>query len=206
MAERTGFKVVDAEGTPFYGSRTLRFSVGETHCLPDGEKPTPCKSGFHYCPVALDCLRFVDWDDGCRLLAVAVPDGAATVTDDGYKYAASALTVVADVTADAKRLLTGAMLSTLGSMRTWTLYRDGGIPSDGLLEVFRNSLGNGKGWCEGSCPVGGIVYAYHRCVDPVGVDTVRTDGKDRRLITLSEGDPDWPAVTALLAMTEPFET
>jgi hypothetical protein len=106
MSNRSGYKVVSARSLSIHGGKPrVRYDVGPTVRLPDGQQPVACQVGFHYCPVARDCLRYVGWQRRHRLLRVSVPDDATVVTDDGCKCAASALTVVEDVTHDAAALL-----------------------------------------------------------------------------------------------------
>jgi hypothetical protein len=156
-AIREGYKLVGQDGLTFHGNPRLQFDVGTTHRLPAGVEPVCCRVGFHYCPRALDCVRYVPYDlvgGRMRLLRVVVPDGAAVVTDDGdeYKCAASALAAVEDVTADVDRLLTGVVESRGGSRHEWTSYRSGKItPStpNGLVRVTHHHDGvRSKEWAN----------------------------------------------------------
>jgi hypothetical protein len=110
---RTGYKVVDADGQSLHGDPRVVYAVGSRYALPVGMAPKICDRGFHYCPVALECLRFVAFRRDYRLLEVTVPDDAEIVCDNGgLKWAASAIDVVADATADIPRLLTGVTRPT----------------------------------------------------------------------------------------------
>jgi hypothetical protein len=142
-AIREGYKLVNADGTTFRGSPRPRFRVGTTHRLPAGVEPVCCQVGFHYCPRALDCVRYVPHDvsyDRVRLLRVVVPNDAAVATDDDdeCKYAASALTAVDDVTADMDWLLTGVVESSDPISDDWISYRRGKVaPSTSSSNLLR---------------------------------------------------------------------
>jgi hypothetical protein len=106
MVERHGYKIVRSDGSSTVGTPPVTYVVGQTYHLPPDADVTPCKVGFHYCPVARDCMQYVTaWWPDFRLFEVAVLDDARVVTDDGIKYACSGLVVVADVTAQAQTLL-----------------------------------------------------------------------------------------------------
>jgi hypothetical protein len=99
MAARQGYKIVGDDMMSFCGNVTWK--VGEEQRLPDGEEPAMCQRGFHFCPLAGDCLKYVDWQGCYRLLHVRVPDDATVIVDvdeDGDKCCASALVVIADIT------------------------------------------------------------------------------------------------------------
>jgi hypothetical protein len=110
-AELVGYKIVSASYDSLVeGGRTpIRYVVGSTYELGDDDVVV-CHRGLHFCPRALDCLRYYDLSGGRRLLRVVVPVGVTVVTDDGgAKYAASVLRVDEDVTAQSDTLLTGVM-------------------------------------------------------------------------------------------------
>jgi hypothetical protein len=128
---RRGYKIVDAKRQSFMGTPKVCYVVGDTYRLPDGQWPVLCHLGFHFCRTALGCLQYASWDEGYRLLEVETTDDALVV-DDGSKVATSALTVVADVTADVGRLLTGTYETRL-THRTYTdgyLQARDGEPSE----------------------------------------------------------------------------
>jgi hypothetical protein len=206
MAQREGYKVVNAYGSPFYGDGTFRYAVGETVRLPDGVQPRCCHRGFHYCPVPLDCLRYVAWLPGHRLLRVKVPDGAVVDTDDGgRKCAASVLTVVDDVTHDVGRLLTGALLSD-GVEGFWELYNGGLQPASGLWIVVRN-LCRQKVWAPVTGPVvmAGYNNLYQDCDGSIRLSRAGAARWDDPLLT-DKTDARWIELNALLDVVEPCET
>jgi hypothetical protein len=109
-SEMVGYKIVGADGTSMvFNGAVVRYDVGSTQHLGDADV-VPCVRGLHFCPRALDCLRFYDFYGGRRLLRVVVPVGSTIATDDdGIKYAASDLRVDEDVTSQIDTLLTGTL-------------------------------------------------------------------------------------------------
>jgi hypothetical protein len=101
---RSGFKIVTANWKSFCGDVTWELDVEQR--LADSRPLAMCQRGFHFCRQASHCLLFATWTKGCRLLRVAVPDGAASIdSPDDAKTCAQALVAVEDVTHQARDLL-----------------------------------------------------------------------------------------------------
>jgi hypothetical protein len=196
---RAGYKVVYRDGTTLFGGRDLKFTVGVSHRLP-AEHPRPVcgQWGFHYCPVALNCLGNIRWDDGKRLLRVTVPDDAVVVTNDsGLKCAASALTVVEDVTHDVERLLTGVLHEVVvppPSFTEWTSFRGGkvsSIPPSKLVSVAHHANGMRiKTWDDAT------IRRF-----PCGDIEVTRDGAEPRWVVATDVG-EWTQLDAELACTD----
>jgi hypothetical protein len=133
-----GYKIVNQRWHSFCGAPPIKYAVGETYRLPDDQLPVPCETGFHFCRQPLECLQYAAWDAGYHLLEVDTPDDAIVVAD-GSKLVSSALTVVADATASATSLLTGAC-ETATVRLTYVrghLHATDGEPS--LIQVYKKS-------------------------------------------------------------------
>jgi hypothetical protein len=201
-----GYKIVARNLTSIkktvYG-KAVQYAVGQTTTLDsDPDDVRPCGRGLHFCPKALDCLIHYDLSDGNRLLHVSVPVGSVVATaDGGIKYAASALTVVADVTADAASLLTGCV--------TWfdTAWYEAGRAhrdvNDEPARVRRSSSSAAKTWLRHGQPFKGCLgkYSYVGC--DFGCVCVRTgDGPVVGVVDAVER----AQLAAIVARKESFET
>jgi hypothetical protein len=179
---RAGYKVVMADGQSLAGTPPVTYVVGATYRLPSSAgKLAPCSVGYHYCPVASDCMRYVRWGDDRRLFEVAALPDAQVVGDDGYKCVCDGLVVVADVTDRAATLLSatnrwenGLHVARFdeGDDSSWTsrcterrLY---GVPhaTDGPAFVYRNRFQKTtlKAWAREGAPWNGYGARYSSVV------------------------------------------
>jgi hypothetical protein len=199
---RTGYKLVRADLAPFVGDQTLRFGVGTVHRLPDGVPPIPCEQGFHYCPVAVDCLGYLCWHDGPRrLMRVKIPDDATVVTDDGVKFCASVIEIVEEVISDAAALLTGGALQKTHNRRRWMRFVGGKRPSRGLLAVDRYSDGTRwKMWVSGDGPGPDI-----ETVEQLPSGTIRTYNWLMEDTAVEWTDAAWVRLNSIMDAREPCE-
>jgi hypothetical protein len=200
---RTGFKFVRANLSPFVGDATLRFDVGTVHRLPDGVQPVPCRRGFHYCPVAVNCLTYLEWGHGARLLRIKVPDDATIVTDDDVKFCASAIEIVEDVTSDAAQLLTGAALmkTRTGTGRRWSCFVGGEPSSRGLHRVERDD--DGERWKEWVTdgPDGGNIHFIEQY--PSG--TIQWYDRQLKVTVVEPTHAAWVRLNSIMDARESFE-
>jgi hypothetical protein len=168
--EQTGFKIVSYNYDSLVPSdTTVHYAVGSTQHLGDDDV-VPCRHGLHFCPRALDCLQFANVynSDGStvihRLIRVVVPVGAVVATDDGgFKYAASALRVDADVTDDMAELLTGATTyRTMLSTNTQRHHFQAGKAHrvDGPATISRAGKGASMAWWRDGRPYNGYRGRY----------------------------------------------
>jgi hypothetical protein len=124
MAARNGYKIVQPDGRSFYGN--VQWPLGHENRLPRDLRPVLCEVGYHFCPDAGQCLRYVEWTKGRRLLRVRVPVDAAVVASiDGTKCCAAVLVAVADVTDRAPDLLRCAVPRSDGEVEYMGIGHDG---------------------------------------------------------------------------------
>jgi hypothetical protein len=134
-----GYKIVQADGSSFYGTPPIVYVVGQTYTI---DKPVHVLvRGLHFCPNPLACLLTLTWDEGdasgsggaTRLFRVVAPaDTVVSVGPSGLLYAASRLTVVEDVTSQAPTLLTGALRAAFAADQSVQVrrYRNGQLHGD----------------------------------------------------------------------------
>jgi hypothetical protein len=201
---RTGFKLVHADLAPFAGDKTLRFAVDTVHRLPEGTLPIVCRVGFHYCPVALDCLRYVRVYPGCHLLRVQALDDATVVTDNGLKYCASAIQVVEDVTERIGELLTGMLVLAARHEYCKAVHYTSGLQStengDLVITVARWADGACcKRWGQGKGPDGNDFMF-------LGADEKIHVWRDDQIVAVVDAnDGRWPAYSAVMKRREPWD-
>jgi hypothetical protein len=184
MTNRQGYKIVSASRKSFHNGTA--WDIGVEQRLPLGTEPVLCATGFHYCPLARDCLRYFTFTNGNRLLRVRVPDGATVVTGP-HKCCASALVAVEDVTAQASLLLAERPRSVLKRSV-------GRVGEHETCEVVRG-------------PDGYRRKAWHTDASD---RFIRQDGLEAPIVvnasfTLAPGTTDWNDALALLNRIEPFE-
>jgi hypothetical protein len=204
---RTGYKVVDADGQSLFGQPRVAYAVGRHYALPAGARPMICQYGFHYCPVALDCLRSVEFKRGYRLLAVSVPADADIVADEhDVKWAASAMDIVADVTADILRLLTGVLRPRPDDAIQVVRYYEAGLHHrlDGPALATRGEM---KRWYRHGEPSALASVLGAPCTEllRVSADTILIENADKSQVRDASWDwvhndapTRWAAAVALL--------
>jgi hypothetical protein len=196
MTTRSGYKIVTADMTSPRDQSKLsgatKWAIGVEQRLPRGAAPQMCMQGFHYCPRAGDCLRYVTWTRGCRLLRVNVPDNGRVVSD-GSKCCADALVAIEDVTSQAAPLFNDR---TGDGGDDSALTRSMGVLPDGrAVNVVRGPDG------------------YRRKVfwtDPLTGTFLRQDGPDAAIVVdaavrLEPQTKEWLAAKTLLDRVEPWE-
>jgi hypothetical protein len=200
-----GFKFVGASyGSLVSTTAPVTYLVGTTVELGDDDVQ-PCVRGLHFCPKVLDCCHYFNfYPTLTRIVRVVVPVGATVATDDGgRKYAASALTVVADVTADADALLT-----TMENDSGRILWRFAGRPhrdvDDEPALVSRTAHQTYKRWFVGGTEHPACLRKYAWVWrDAEGYVWASRPGLNLEAIT----DPtERAALTAILDRRESFET
>jgi hypothetical protein len=200
MATRVGFKIVNADMKSSHGD--VVWTVGATQRLDaDGGGPVMCKRGFHYCPRAADCLSFVFWEQGSRVLRVSVPDDADVIADDDQtKCCASALFVVADVTDEGGLLMLRRQLP-------WSF---GGMEFQGIdvdsrfCVVVRKSNGTSiKSWDGRNAMVNAMVIWQDHVSPDAPIHSVIKGVL--QLSPVRAGTARWLEYKALLDRVEPFE-
>jgi hypothetical protein len=202
LSVREGYKIVTDTGLSVYGIR-VQYVVGQSYRLPEGARVEMCQTGYHYCPVAVDCLRYVPWDDTHRLLKVEALGDADVVTDKGINCASSGIIVLADVTRDVADLLTGVVRVRVGPNVDVSVCRGGFLHADdGPANVYRN-ITHGlttKKWA----PAGyGWVYSK---VWRLGQEIfVTTNGANRRISRNPDDDDEYHMLNALLDRIEDCE-
>jgi hypothetical protein len=196
MDNRRGFKIVNADGCSFQGSPPVHYVVGETYRLPEDQKPEACKQGFHYCPRAIDCLSHLStvWHPSYRLLAVEATKDSVIV-DDGRKVVTSALTVLADVTSDVPRLLSGAV-ATRWVQDTYASGRHHSIDGAASAVAIHTHGGATLTWHDDGQPCRTVVLADARNSDRAALDAGTVAVIERLLGTL----PMPPVVTCRCSM------
>jgi hypothetical protein len=121
----TGYKIVTSVyGPPVMQSSTHRYVVGSRHKLDASDAPLAAACGFHFARQALALLYDLDWRSDNRLVQVEAPAGA-TLSTNGVVWATDDLRIVADVTADARSLLTGVLRVQLRFNTVWYSFVDG---------------------------------------------------------------------------------
>jgi hypothetical protein len=186
----------------------VEYRVGATTTSPDGDDVQPCVRGLHFCPKAMDCLIYYNFfrNENRRLLRVSVPVGSVVATDDDIKYAASALTVVADVTADVRRLLTGAHARP--SYGVTTYYEAGVVhrnEGDQAASVRRATDSTSKMWVRRGRLYKGCLGKYSSVVRFSNGET-RVSTPDGVCFQRVRDDSELALLQTILDRLEPFET
>ncbi len=91
-----GFKLM---GKNMRGYNKFRYQVGKTYSLPFDQTPIMCRTGFHFCEKAVDCLDYVGHLMGqrpLRLFEVEAKDVKKS-DSDGEKRVAHTITITKEI-------------------------------------------------------------------------------------------------------------
>jgi hypothetical protein len=194
----TGYKIVSGNGEAVMGDPVV-YVVGKRYELAATDTLAICDSGYHFCPLAIDCLASVSWEADRRLFTVAVPAGTEVETDGTGKFAARTLDVVADVTSDVPILLTGVRRGVWNDCQQTACYRNGlrhGEPAC----VTRSDTDVWKSWyCDGELQ-GAIWKLWWRRRGSLEAVYWEPDGQN-----ITPSHPDWQWLRELATKAESFE-
>jgi hypothetical protein len=215
-----GYKIVDERGYSLVGTPPVHYVVGGNYHLPAGVTVQICNVGFHFCPVATDCMDAVGWHETYRLFKVVTLPGAQIVTTDGRKYACSGLTVVADVTGDVRTLLSNvkyfedgvcvprfdvAKAASWKNRATLVMTLGACHADEGPAVVHRTSTGDRitKRWRRDGRPSPG--FLGYSDVAGFGGGLELLVSRDGRHYHIAVGHADYAALRAMLERTEACE-